>query len=297
MNSVVKLEIRNGQGRKFLMSLNLDAERPNEKTILDYFGQRQLYEHEVCSLLTRALQPGDTFIDVGANAGYFTVMAGLLVGKKGNVLAIEPGDNTLNRLDDNIILNALENVKVSSNPISDHEGFVEFWLNDQNSGGNSLWPPQNFSPNAGSTQQKLRLHATTLDRLLLEGYPSWPPPKLIKIDTEGAEHNVLRGAEQLLFNHRIPYIVAELHEPGLEQMHSSQTELREYMYGLGYDTYILYPDGSLPKLIPPGTRISSVVFLNMLFSHSEAVGRLWQQETYDYKGHPSPRGSLMPGAV
>ena len=53
------------------------------------------------------------------------------------------------------------------------------------------------------------------------------------------------------------------------------------MADLGYDTFLLYHDGSLPKLVPRGTRIESKFFLNVLFSTPDDVAALWKVETHD----------------
>lgn len=91
---------------------------------------------------------------------------------------------------------------------------------------------------------------------------------------------MLAGAADLLRAHRVPHIVAELHDFGLEQMGSSQNALRGFMAGHGHDTFLLYLDGHLPKLIPRGTRIASPWFLNLLFSTPDDVAAAWPVETH-----------------
>ena len=90
---------------------------------------------------------------------------------------------------------------------------------------------------------------------------------------------MLAGAADLLRAHRVPHIVAALHDFGLEQMGSSQNALRGFMAGHGHDTFLLYLDGHLPKLIPRGTRIASPWFLNLLFSTPDDVAAAWPVET------------------
>ncbi len=109
---------------------------------------------------------------------------------------------------------------------------------------------------------------------------------MVKIDTEGAEHLVLRGAEALLTERETPYIIAELHGFGLERMGSSQAGLRAFMAAHGYETFLLYWDGSLPKLVPARTRIEGAGFLNLLFSTPEHVAALWRVERFDPRAVP-----------
>ena len=135
MDAIINIEVRNNKNRRHRMTLSLDADLANEGHILKFFSHLQLYEPEVCHVLSLALEHGDTFIDVGANAGFFTAMAGLLVGDTGNIIAFEPGSNTIDRLKANIDLNNLDNVTLITNPVSDKIETVNFYLNDNNSGG------------------------------------------------------------------------------------------------------------------------------------------------------------------
>ena len=92
---------------------------------------------------------------------------------------------------------------------------------------------------------------------------------------------MLAGAGGLLREFEVPYIVAELNEFALIQMDSSQAAVRGFMAELGYETFLLYRDGVLPKLVPAGTRIESVYGLNVLFSTVEDVAAFWKVETHD----------------
>jgi hypothetical protein len=78
-----------------------------------------------------------------------------------------------------------------------------------------------------------------------------------------------------LANRRIPFIVAELHEFGLAKLGNSQQSLRRLMEGLGYSTFGLYYSNSIPKFIPPGSRIRSPFIVNLLFSTPEKIAEYW----------------------
>jgi hypothetical protein len=80
---------------------------------------------------------------------------------------------------------------------------------------------------------------------------------------------------------KVPYVIAELHEFGLSQMGSSQAGPRGFMANLGYDTFLLYADGSLPRFVPRDTRIASGFFVNLLFSTPDDVAALRKLETHD----------------
>lgn len=263
------------------MSMVQDLDPALDSTIVGFLRGGLIYEPDVAHVMLRALHDGDVAVDVGANVGFFTVMLATLVGAQGRVVSFEPGPDNLPRLQRNIAASGVENVTIVPQPASDSAGPTLFYLNSDISGGHALWDPGQFPGNTKSLAQQriVDVTATTLDAELAR--LNLPAPRLIKIDTEGADHRVLIGATGLLRDHSVPYIVAELHDFGLEQLGSSQQALRRFMAGFGYATFALYYDGSPPKLIPPETRLQSRHFLNLLFSTVEDVGRLWQVERFD----------------
>jgi FkbM family methyltransferase len=277
---VVNISLRLPRGAH-PMRFDLDPRQPNEELILGFFGRGQFYEPEVAAVFNRAIQPGDTVLDVGANVGIFTIQAAALAGPAGHVVAFEPASANLRRLAANLALNDLTNITVVDRPVSDQIGEVTFHLSGDDPGRHSLWNPAAHpdDQNSRAEPRSVAMTTTTIDAELARLHLG--PPRVIKIDTEGAEHRVLAGAINLLTEFEIPYIVAELHDFGLAQMGSSPAGLRGFMADLGYDTFLLYHDGSLPKLVPRETAIDSRFFLNILFSTPADVGALWQREMHD----------------
>jgi FkbM family methyltransferase len=265
----------------FMMRFDLDPDRPTEGVIVSYLRQGGLYEPEVATLFTRAIQAGDTVLDVGANIGFFSILASRLVGPGGTVVAFEPGPDNLERLAINLALNDAANVTVVDHPASNGVEIVTFHLNSDNEGGHSLWDPGEHPHHQKSREnaRSIVMTTTTIDAEVTR--LGLAPPRLMKIDTEGAEHRVLEGTANLLREFEVPYIIAELHNFGLERLGSSQDKLRGFMADFDYDTFLLYTDGSLPKLVPRGTRIESPYFLNVLFSTPDDVAALWSVETHD----------------
>ncbi len=263
------------------MRLDLDPTRANEALIIGFLGHGKLYEPEIAALMLRAIQPGDTVLDVGANIGFFTLLAAALAGPDGRVVGFEPAPDILERLAVNLAWNDSANVTVVERPVSDRVDTVTFHLNSDNHGAHSLWDPGQHPdhPNSRAHARSIVTTTTTIDAEVAR--LGLAPPRVIKIDTEGAEHRVLAGAIELLTEFEIPYIIAELHDFGLSQLGSSQAALRGFMAELGYDTFLLYHDGSLPKLVPRGTTIESKYFLNVLFSTPADVGALWPVEYHD----------------
>lgn len=255
--------------------LDLDPADFTEKMILKSYSARSLYEPDVSTLMLTVLKPGDVVFDVGANCGYFSTLAGALVGASGHVVALEPAPNCVIRLKANLARNEFNHVSVVEKAATDFEGETTFHLNQDNSGGNALWNPGEWPGNelSRANPTTVEIKATTLDA-------EWKAlghkvPKLIKIDTEGAEELVLRGARELATDCKVPFVVAELHTFGLQKLGSTQASLRATMEDLGYSTFLLYPTGAMPKFVPRQSQIQSKIIINILFSTPDRIAEFW----------------------
>jgi FkbM family methyltransferase len=277
--SVARWAIQRG-AEDLRFEMELDPADFTEKAILDYYGARSFYEPDVSMLLIQVLRAGDVVFDVGANCGYFSVLAGALVGRGGQVVALEAAPACIERLKVNVARNAFHHLDIVAKAASNRVGETVFHLNRDNSGGNALWDPGLWPDNEKSRgrPESITVPATTLDA-------EWrgrglAVPKLIKIDTEGAEQMVLEGARELL-SARVPFVVAELHEFGLEKLGASQASLRALMHGFGYSTFTLYFSGAMPKFIPGSSQIRCPFFINLLFSTPETIAEYWPVATVD----------------
>jgi hypothetical protein len=135
--ALLELALKMPRG-KLAMKFDLDRSRANEATVLDHFAGGRFYEPEIAEILIRALQPGDSMLDIGANIGVFSVLAAGLVGPAGRVVAFEPAPENRVRLAANLALNELENVTIIAEPASDGIDEVFFHLCSDNDGGHSL---------------------------------------------------------------------------------------------------------------------------------------------------------------
>jgi hypothetical protein len=87
--------------------------------------------------------------------------------------------------------------------------------------------------------------------------------KMIKIDTEGAELPIFRGAVDILAKYNVPYIICEMNHFGFQQMGYTEDELRSFLSELGYHAYF-YNESNLTKL-QPGQYIKSETVFNLFF--------------------------------
>lgn len=169
------------------------------------------------SLVADSLKEGDVFYDLGANAGFYAVIAAREVGSDGHVYAFEPTPELADRVRYNADINGFENLTVVEAAVCNQNGQIEF--------GSEGFDVKN-SINLADSENTIEVRAITLD----EWAKAQRPPDLIMIDIEGAELDALRGAIALIREHR-PIMMVEVHWLGQEFLDFFDEELKP----LGYE--------------------------------------------------------------
>ena len=265
-------------GREIDFILDLDPNEVQDNFMLQHFMNDTCYESELAWLMFRVLHEGNVVVDVGANMGFFSLIASRLVGPSGRVIACEPGKNNLPQLRHHIYKNLATNVDIVEQPIWCSNEMVTFYINADSRGGNALFDPANWWSNDRSRAkpEPIEMRATMIDRLFDSDMAA--KVRLIKIDTEGAEQKILEGASGLLSTVRPPFIVSEINPHGLAQSGCDETTLRKFMSQFGYDAFALHANGAMPALIPHDTRINKlgdVHICNVLFSDISSIAAAW----------------------
>lgn len=183
----------------------------------------------------RLLRPGDHAIDVGANLGYFTLVAAHLVGPAGSVRAFEPSPTIFPRLQANVRLNPKLNVRVYQAAVTDRRGQVTFYSAPADRSGYS-----SLRHLGGDVAGVATVAAVALDDLLAE----LPPTRLVKIDVEGAEWLVLQGMRRLLKRDR-PYLICEIDDGFLRELGADADRVCRFLRDAGYDIYRIVERGAL----------------------------------------------------
>jgi FkbM family methyltransferase len=163
------------------------------------------FERAELECARRLARPGTTAVDVGANVGVYAVVLGRAVGPQGRVLACEPGAENLRRLGRNLALNGLENVDVRGVAVADRRGELLLQL-----GSDPAYHSTVEVYEGRGAGEAAAVEAVTLDDLWREA--GSPRVSFVKVDTEGAELQVLRGAEELLAATR-PALLVEARDP------------------------------------------------------------------------------------
>ncbi|MCX4824384.1 FkbM family methyltransferase [Streptomyces sp. NBC_01142] len=219
--------------------------------------QRYLYmfgvwEPHMTYWLQRRLRPGDTFVDVGANAGYFSVMASRLVGEEGQVVTVEASPVFHRTLLQHARLNGCDNIRAVNAAVSDSRKMLTFILaSSKNLGATSIVPYD------GPAESTFEIEARPLPELLEPAEVA--NARVIKIDVEGAEGSVVRGLAPMLDKLRPDAeITIEVTPKRMEQLGDSAAELLDTMREHGFHVYRLANDYA-PESYPAALRGSPAV--------------------------------------
>lgn len=175
-----------------------------------------------------------TFLDIGANVGYFSMMA-KAINANIKVYSFEPNPTNFQQLLINIEENNFSDIHVNSNCISDYIGTVSFSIPPINESGWGRITNENINANNFT---KINSNSLTLDSLDAENFFHIKPPLFIKIDVEGNELRVLKGAISFIKKYQ-PIICIELNEPILNDCKTSSSEIIRFMKELNYSCYFI----------------------------------------------------------
>jgi FkbM family methyltransferase len=198
---------------------------------------KRTYEPNMLTTLEKYLKPGDIFVDLGANEGYFSIIASQLVGHKGSVFSIEPQKRLQSVITKNIELNNCTNITVITALISDKMGKRELYLTPSlNTGASSLYCPTKYP------LSKEEVQTVTLNQVFQEHHIN--KCNLIKIDIEGGEYEAILGSIALFRNKKVEAIALELHPKILSKRQLSADKIIQNLEEFGYTI-----DRSLENLV------------------------------------------------
>lgn len=218
------LRTTRGVAHGFRMRLNLGNTFERETYYLGRF-----YEWELEHLLAAAVGPGDTFIDVGANIGMITLLAEARVGAEGRVLAFEPNPDARARLKEHVEINGLKNVQAFGVAVGDGPGKATLTTPDVHTSTSTL---RHLNQGARTFEVEI----TTLDSFL-DQIPAGRRV-FLKIDTEGFDFNVLKGASKLLARPDV-IVFSEVNPKWLAELGQTAEQMFAYMAGFGFKPWFV----------------------------------------------------------
>ena len=177
------------------------------------------------------LSEGDTFVDIGANHGSFSIIAAKLVGHSGLVVAIEPQPRLAHLVEKSLAANTQCKYQVHRIACGDQDGHTDFYLTTGSSGSAGLFP-------ALSTTSSYRKFSVPLKRFDdAVDWQQFPGQVFIKLDIEGSELAFLRGASTMI-RARKPHIMLEISPSSMKAARVTGDDMTRYLQVLGYEHFV-----------------------------------------------------------
>lgn len=183
------------------------------------------YEPDLFKFIDKYCADRSVFLDCGAHFGLFSVVASMKVGEMGKVISFEPMPEVRSVLEDVIRLNKCSNVTVRSEAVSRVKGTATFFdTGNEGSNANSL------------VQQERHHDALTVNTISIDDISKEIGKAIscIKVDVEGAEYDLLQGAEQVLFSDR-PAIYLSLHPEAIGNAGASLEQIWDFLHSAKYN--------------------------------------------------------------
>jgi len=251
-------KIIRGKLHGYLMSLDLSdwAERQT------YFLGRY-YELEVQLLMGVILKPSDRFVDIGANIGMISLYAAYLVTENGSVDCFEPNPDCILAIQNHLTINNIKHVCIHPVGLSDKKETLHLHLSSDHTGTATL-------ATIPDPVKSFEVPVLIGDDILLSDSK---PIKLIKIDVEGFELNVLKGIKKTLGMFR-PMLILEFIEDHFQRAGTSSEEIKEFLTEIGYKPYGISKRRKWTRyrlhLIPLDRNLSDWKFNDILWMHEKS---------------------------
>lgn len=184
------------------------------------------FEPEIKNIFLKYVSEGFTVLDIGANIGIHTLFLAKIVGDSGKVIAFEPIKRIYEQLKKSIAINDFQNIVLNNYALGDRQTNAKINILKENMGGSSIY---NNKDTKFDSEENIMIKV--LDNLNL------PRIDFIKMDVEGYEWNVIKGAKNLLERDR-PNIVFEYNPISYdEEEKGSSLEFLRYLKSLGYKLF------------------------------------------------------------
>jgi len=203
-----------------------------------YFVHSSIYfngnwEPGITKYIQNALSVGDIFVDIGANVGYYSLLASKIVKPSGKVIAFEALPVIREELKMNIELNRYDNIEIQNCGLSDRQETDTIYHMLGNSGQSSIRHDL-----VKSKAIPYEVAFVTFDEAVDPKY--YPRIRIVKIDVEGAEYKVLKGMVNFLRNSSPKTeVICELTNSYLKQIGCKCDEVLSFMKRLGFNAYLL----------------------------------------------------------
>lgn len=216
------------------------------------------YEKSLGDILKKLVKPGDVFLDIGANIGYFSLLIANHVSTT-KVISFEPVSDLFQKLKDNISINDFKNITAINAAVGEMNVERELFLSgSDNLGMSSFQQPENFSG------QKEMVKVITIDEWFKRA--GLAKIDIIKLDVEGSELAALTGMKEILPNFK-PIVIVEINSETLSMIGLTPEDICNYLKKINFEGFIISETGELTK--KNGKAVNETV--NVLFIHHDKI--------------------------
>jgi FkbM family methyltransferase len=187
-----------------------------------------VYERAETAFFCAVCQPGMTFLDIGANIGYYTALASGRIGEQGRIIALEPDPENFRYLQQNVVANGAHNAVCIQKAAAGENGILRLYANRENRGDNRLYAND-------LCDSSYEVEVATVDAVLEDC--GVDRVDLVKIDVQGFEGHVLRGMRQTIQRSDNLILLTEFWPFGLR---SAGTAPEDLLVGLEEGGLLLY---------------------------------------------------------
>ncbi len=194
------------------------------------------WEMHITELFESIVKEGFTVVDIGANMGYYTLIAALRVGKKGKVYAFEPEPKSFDILCKNIEINGFNNTVITcQKALLDRDGKVDFNVYEEHVAGSSIFVDNSIFGSEPHKKRSISVQATTLDAFLGNNVKV----DLIKMDAEGAEPFIFKGMKNVIKNSSNLKIIMEFAPTHIEATGESPRNFLQSLKNAGFKIMLI----------------------------------------------------------
>lgn len=229
-------------------------------------GQQRVWEPFETRVFQALCELGGCVIDIGANLGWYSLIASARVGHEGKVLALEPEQINFELLTRNIVRNGASNVITKRVAVGNSRGMSQLFLSEDNLGDHRLFEGK-------AKRRSTSIEVTTLNELI-DGLEC--QPTLIKCDTQGSELAVVQGLDGNRFDPVTCSWIVEFWPHGLAGMDSDPEQLLRWFDNYGYQFYevsegnprlVKCDSARLMHRVNTDLNQQSQMFINLLLIH------------------------------
>ena len=200
------------------------------------------WEKWISAIFLKEIHPGMAVIDIGANVGYYSILAAHAVGNTGRVYSFEANPEIHDILFQNLEINGFITIAQTINrAVYSENTTLEFKVYEKHHGSSSIWTNNKYAEKYNDKINIIKTNTTTLDSF----FPPGSKVDFIKIDAEGAEPHILNGAKRLIKENDNPPILMEWAPDLLHQSNQRTIDLYNIITELGYKIYRINNDSSL----------------------------------------------------